>query len=226
MKVQDMLTRMEQRAFNDEFMEVIIDYYKAERQAPKGSSNITEDDFNTAMEVLLKIFTKEQKELVNQIESIHSESRFYAARYGFLCGLYSGFRQHFTFHAEFDGGFTSLVADDLFMQPKMQRHYENYNRHTKAQELEAKLSEELPEDMQEHMVSISCAWSNRIYNASFEGFYCGYRAAFDIADQITPMAKMNSISKILTTEYYMGYIKPFSEVERLQELEEQRNQQA
>ena len=67
------------------------------------------------------------------------------------------------------------------------------------------------------MVSISCAWQQRIYNAAMDGFYCGYRAAYDLMEAIQPLVKAENMNKILTMEYHLGYIKPYSEVERLRD---------
>ncbi len=77
----------------------------------------------------------------------------------------------------------------------------------------------LCEDDQEHMVSIGCAWSQRVYSAALLGFYCGYRAAYDIMASIDPLVKVKSADKILLMEYHLGFIKPYSEVERLREIQ-------
>ena len=76
----------------------------------------------------------------------------------------------------------------------------------------------LSEEDREYMVSITCAWQQRVYSAAHDGFYCGFRAAYDIIEAIVPMAKIRNIDKILTTEYLMGYIQPYSEVERQQNM--------
>ncbi len=71
----------------------------------------------------------------------------------------------------------------------------------------------LREEDKEHMVVVACAWQQRIYSAAMDGFYCCYRAAYDIMEEIIPLVKVENMDKILTMEYYMGYIKPYSEVE-------------
>ena len=76
----------------------------------------------------------------------------------------------------------------------------------------------LCEGDREHMVSIVCAWQQRVYSAAFDGFYCGFRAAYDIMEEIMPLVKVQNMDKILTMEYHMGYIKPYSEVERVRDM--------
>ena len=76
----------------------------------------------------------------------------------------------------------------------------------------------LSEEDQEHMVSVACAWQQRVYSAAMDGFYCGYRAAYDLMEDLMPLVKVQNMDKILTMEYHMGYIKPYSEVERLRDM--------
>ena len=78
--------------------------------------------------------------------------------------------------------------------------------------------ESLSTEYQEHMVSVTCAWQQRVYSAAMDGFYCGYRAAYDLMDSINPLVKVQNMDKILTMEYHLGYIKPYSEVERLHSM--------
>ena len=78
--------------------------------------------------------------------------------------------------------------------------------------------ESLSTEYQEHMVSVTCAWQQRVYSAAMDGFYCGYRAAYDLMESINPLVKVQNMDKILTMEYHLGYIKPYSEVERLHSM--------
>ena len=53
---------------------------------------------------------------------------------------------------------------------------------------------------------------------SMDGFYCGYRAAYNMMESINPLVQIQHVDKILTMEYHLGYIKPYSEVERLRDM--------
>ena len=117
-----------------------------------------------------------------------------------------------------DAGFQDLLCDDLLTQPGMQRHQENYTNIELCNQLEQAILECLSEKDHEYMVSITCAWQQRVYSAAHDGFYCGFRAAYDIIEAIVPMAKIRNMDKILTTEYLLGYIQPYSEVERQQNM--------
>ena len=71
-------------------------------------------------------------------------------------------------------------------------------------------------EIQEHIVSVDCAWSQRAYSASISGFYCGYRAAVAILDRIEPYSgcSVKMTARILSMEHRLGYIESFEEIER------------
>ena len=212
MKVKDLLTGMEHRAMDFLFQEGICKLYDEKDYGD------TEPDCKTGYEHLLPLLTEEQKMSLEQMERTYIKRRSYAAIYGFKCGLFGAFRQYFGASQAQDGGFQDLVCDDLLTQPRMQRHHENYANIELCNEIDRSIMGTLREEDQEHMVSIACAWQQRVYSAAFDGFYCGYRAAYDIMEEIMPLVKVQNMDKILTMEYHMGYIKPYSEVERLRDM--------
>ena len=97
------------------------------------------------MAQLAGILNDDQKADLQEMEQAYKARRNYASMYGFKCGLYGAFRQHFGQHTAKDG------------------------------------------------------------------FYCGYRAAYDLMEAIQPLGKAENM------EYHLGYIKPYSEVARLRE---------
>ena len=212
MNVKKLLTGMESRAMDAQFQQDICALY-----VPKDYGD-TEPDCKSGYEHLLPLLTDEQKMSLEQMESSYIMRRSYAAIYGFKCGIFGAFRQYFGASQAHDAGFQDLVCDDLLTQPGMQRHHENYANIELCNEIDRSIMEALNEEDQEHMVSIACAWQQRVYSAAFDGFYCGYRAAYDLMEDLMPLVKVENMDKILTMEYYMGYIKPFSEVERLHDM--------
>ena len=211
MKVKEILEGMAARAFSDSFLDGVCELYDAR------DNGSTEADYETGMAQLAGILNDDQKADLQEMEQAYKARRNYASVYGFKCGLYGAFRQHFGQNTAQDGGFQDLVCNDLLMQPKMQRHRENYANIERCNILDTTISETLSEADQEHLVSIGCAWQQRIYNAAMDGFYCGYRAAYDLMEAIHPLVKAENMDKILTMEYHLGYIKPYSEVERIQD---------
>ena len=212
MNVKDIIEGMADRAFRFSFLQGINDLYDSRDYGD------TEPDYQKGFNHLMSLLTDKQKEDLNRMENAYTERRYFAAEYGFKCGLYGAFRQFFGCSGVRDGGFEDLVADDLLMQPKMQRHRSNYANIELCNKIDTEIMETLTEKDQEHMVAVVCAWQQRVYSAAMDGFYCGYRAAYEIMDLVNPMVKVQCVDKILTMEYHLGYIKPYSEVERLRDM--------
>ena len=212
MQVRDIISQMAQRAFSFQFHDGILDMYSAR------DYGATEPDYKTGFNQLASILTEDQMQALNHMENTYIARRNYAAQYGFKCGIFGAFRQFFGYSKANDGGFDDLVFQDLLMQPGMQRHHENYANIELCNEIDRAIMDTLTEENTEHMVSIACAWQQRVYSAAFDGFYCGYRAAYDLMEDLMPLVKVQNMDKILTMEYHMGYIKPYSEVERLHDM--------
>lgn len=212
MNVKDIIEGMADRAFKFSFLQGINDLYDSRDYGD------TEPDYQKGFNHLMSLLTDKQKEDLNRMENAYTERRYFAAEYGFKCGLYGAFRQFFGCSGVRDGGFEDLVADDLLMQPKMQRHRSNYANIELCNKIDTEIMETLTEKDQEHMVAVVCAWQQRVYSAAMDGFYCGYRAAYEIMDLVNPLVKVQCVDKILTMEYHLGCIKPYSEVERLRDM--------
>lgn len=212
MNVGDLLFGMESRSMDDKYLEDICALYDA-----KDCGN-TEPDCQEGYRHVLPLLTSDQKMSLEKLEQAFTNRRAYAAKYGFKCGLFGAFRQYFGASDAQDAGFQNFLCDDLLTQPGMQRHQENYADVELCNQLEQTILDDLSEEDQEHVVSITCAWQQRVYSAAHDGFYCGFRAAYDIIEAIVPMARIRNMDKILTTEYLMGYIQPYSEVERQQNM--------
>ena len=202
MNVRDLLCGMEDRAMDSQFQKDICAIYN-----PKNFGD-TEPDCEVGYRHLLPLLTVDQKTSLEKMEQAYIQRRVYAAKYGFKCGLFGAFRQFFGASGVQDAGFQDLLCDDLLTQPKMQRHQENYTDIELCNQLEQSIMDALSEEEREHMVSITCAWQQRVYSAAHDGFYCGFQAAYDIMEAIVPMARIQNMGKILATGYVMGYVQP------------------
>ena len=202
MNVRDLLCGMEDRAMDSQFLKDICAIYN-----PKDFGD-TEPDCEVGYRHLLPLLTVDQKTSLEKMEQAYIQRRAYAAKYGFKCGLFGAFRQYFGASVAQDAGFQDLLCDDLLTQPGMQRHQENYADIELCNQLEQAILDGLSEEDQEHVVSITCAWQQRVYSAAHSAFYCGYQAGWKITEAIMPMAKIQNMGKILATGYVMGYVQP------------------
>lgn len=213
---KELLKEMGTLAFGSEYQANIREIYQKNVDAGKFCTE--ENDYTDAKAALPNLLSTKKLALLEEMEDACREIREYSASYAFVAGLFCGFKQYFTDDAEADGGFDQTVVKDVAMQPKMQRHFENYANIQKRNDLSQQLDDVAPKDAKEHLVSIECAWGQRAHSASINGFYCGYRAALDVIEKVQPFdcCKVKMAGKILSMEYWLGYTKTYEDRERIQ----------
>lgn len=204
-------------AFGTEYQANIRGVYQ--KHVDAGDFATEEREYAAAKAALPNLLSAEKLTLLDELDEVCRKIREYSASYGFTAGLFCGFKQYFTNDQEADGGFNKTVAEDIAMQPRMQRHFDNYANIERRNNLAHQLCENESKEVSEHIVSIECTWSQRAHSASINGFYCGYRAAMEVIDKVLPFdcCKVKMAGKILSMEYWLGYTKPYEERERLQE---------
>ena len=109
------------------------------------------------------------------------------------------------------------IIKDTPNMPGMQRHVDYYARNDEILRLGKELGEELTDENKEHVVSLECAWGQRIHSFACHAFYCGYRAALRVIDAVGGLESMSMIDHTLLLEYRLGYIGSYEQVEREQE---------
>lgn len=137
------------------------------------------------------------------------EEREYDAKYGFLAGLHCGFKQFFTLNHDPDGGFSKYVSDEIYKMPQMMRHREYYAKIERRNQLAKALEAEVGCKNQYHLVSVACAWEQRSYSASIDGFFLGYHAAVAILGEVDPSSfpGLQMEGNILCMEHQLGFIR-------------------
>ena len=79
--------------------------------------------------------------------------------------------------------------------------------------IDAGLQQELPGDLYEHVVSITCAWDERIHFSGIYGYYLGYRTALFLLRTLFPTALVIMEPLTLILEHHMGLNRTFEESE-------------
>lgn len=151
-----------------------------------GMFETVESEYTTGVDELKTVFSPGQTERLAEYEHTCSSIRNYSARYGFLAGLYCGFKQYFTPEVEDDGGFLKYVNDEIGRMPRMKRHKEYFDDVIRRNNLARAMEEETDDTIRYHVVSVESAWGQRAYSASIDGFYLGYRAAIVILETVEP----------------------------------------
>lgn len=77
--------------------------------------------------------------------------------------------------------------------------------------IDAGLQQELSCDLYAHVVSITCAWDERIHFSGIYGYYLGYRTAISLLQTLFPTAPVVMEPLTLILEHYMGLNRTFKE---------------
>ena len=202
------------RALGTAYLDAIEVMYQT--AVEDGMLETVESEYATCIGELNAVFSSEQTERLAEYEHTCSSIRDYSARYGFLAGLYCGFKQYFTPEVEDDGGFMKYVCDEIGRMPRMKRHKEYFDDVTRRNDLAYAMEEGTDDMIRYHVVSVESAWRQRIYSASIDGFYLGYRAAISILETVEPQnwPTLAMERNLLMMEHRLGFIKSYEEIER------------
>lgn len=213
MTTKELLNNIATTAFGKAYQEEICNMYK--RSVAAGHYVEEEKEYAEAISFLQSALSKEEAALFTEYEDTCTKIREFSATYGFQAGLLCGFKQFFTDDSDEDGGFTKYVSNQIAMMPNMRTYPESFNNIERRNLLYSAIIDKAPEDVHTHMVSVDCTWSQRAHSASINGFYCGYRGAMAIIDEVMPLPYSSAMNtgKTITMEYRLGFIQSFSEQE-------------
>ena len=188
MTVQNLLEKMNERAFGPAFQEYLFDTYKAMAQADFPEE---EKGYTAAKDYFITTLQHAEIEILSQIEANFKVKLQYAAQYAFHAGLYSGFKM-----------------------PGMQCHTLFFQLLDENQKLIQQLESDDNGERQEHLTSIECAWEQRVHWAACHSFYCGYRAAVKVLTAVDGVNAFDMIPHTLLLEYHLGYTKSYDQTEQ------------
>jgi len=216
MITKDLIREIVAEGLGRTFQEAICSIYQ--KDAAKREFAKEEQNYAAAIAVFADTLSSEKAALLTEYEETCVKIREYSASYGFIAGLYCGFKQYFTPERLDDGGFSKYVCEDIEFMPKMKRHLTNYANIEHRNEVSAKLADGMDNILRQNLIFIECAWSQRAHSAAINGFYIGYRTALAILDKIEPLSCSSVVmgSKVLSMEHRLGYIKNFAEIERIE----------
>lgn len=165
-----------------------------------GAVTALERSYEAAKSLLVESLSPDHQMVLSKYEALAKQVQEAQGSYGFLGGLYCGFRQLFTVDCAADGGFDQMVAREIFTQPRMNRH-QQLIRHTGEM---ASLMKALSPTEEEPFLSISCVWEQRAYSAAVHGFGLGYEIALELADYLSPGDREKALHKLETMEDHLG----------------------
>lgn len=171
---------MWQRAFGPEFGKAIREDYQTE-----DFDNI-EGDLRTGKEKLLAVCSKGQMAEIQKAEQLYNRAGQVAAEDAFYAGMFAGFRHYFTPGKYDDLSFYELVAKgqlDGVASPGATRRSALENE---ANRIIDAFSVPGDHELEEHILSVTCGWGQRIYYAGYMAFRLGYAAAWNVLESVDP----------------------------------------
>lgn len=207
MSIDKVLAEILENGLGPAYQEEIRKRYQCD--TAEGLFEPEEREYDAGIAALAQTLSPEKMSKLTEYEKTCSSIREYAAKYGFLAGLYSGFKQFFTLKHESDGGFSKHVSDEIHKMPQMMRHREYYAKIEHRNHLAEALEAEVGYENQYHLVSVACAWEQRSYSASIDGFFLGYHAAVAILVEVDPSSfpGLQMEGNILCMEHQLGFIR-------------------
>ena len=214
MTVKTTILEIAHGALGSSYLDAIKVMYQ--QAVENGVFETVETEYTAGIDELNTAFSPGQAERLAEYEHTCSSIRDFSARYGFLAGLYCGFKQYFTPEVEDDGGFLKYVNDEVGRMPRMKRHKEYFDDVIRRNKLARAMEEETDDTIRYHVVSVESAWGQRAYSASIDGFYLGYRAAIAILEKVEPQnwPALAMERNLLMMEHRLGFIKSYEEIER------------
>lgn len=207
MQTRTIIKALRGRVFDPAYTKALSDAYMED--VDNGDFKITEDEYAAAEVALQTGLSDEQKELLKVMELRHNENRQYAIEYAFFCGVLGAFEQYLVPDGQHRFDYSNRVAHSLFEIPGMERHRKYHENSQHNLEGFTALEEALDEELNYHVVSVSSAWGERVNHAAVYSYYCGYRAAIALIEEVVPLGATKMIGNILMTEYELGFTTPY-----------------
>lgn len=202
-----------QNGLDANFLQQLRNMYQ--RNVAGGAFAELEGEYTTGITALKSTPSSDVAKKLNKYEHICSELWEYSSRYGFIAGLFCGFKQYFTDDQDADGGFLRTVWNEIAVTPQMMQHINYYTNIEQQNMLAREIEAAIDAAAYYHFVSVQCAWDQRSYSASIDGFYLGYRSAIAILGVVNPqsISSLKMESKLLSMEHQLGFIKSYDEIE-------------
>lgn len=212
MNFKDELNALANRMFDKELLDTLLEAYQQE--AEHDGYGIEEKEYREGVEALSAALNEEQKTILNKMENLCQENIKFGVRFGFTSGVFAGFQQFFV-EKTTDRPFEAFVHNRVLLEPNMKNYSDYYQRRCEINNMNTKLDNQLDADNKEHLVSVGSAWDSRLYGVLRHSFYLGYRYSISVIDCVKPLStSLDMTSKILLTEYELGFISPLAEWEQ------------
>lgn len=197
------LHAMEDRMFDAALLDRILAAHRQEMDELEDDR--TEQEYQQAKAALPQCLDKRQKVMLEEMEALFHQNTRYMFRFAFSRGVYAAF-QHFFCQQGMEDAFSSLVGDQILVEPNMRREIPFYEVRTKINRICQDLEDRLDEAAKEHLVSVYTAWEERGYGVLRYSFYLGHRYGCSLQRAVEPNhAFSRMLAATLLTEHELGF---------------------
>ena len=213
MTTNDWITKLEAKIFDADMETAIRSAY--DRMAKNGGIyEKTEQACAASEQTLSGTLSKEQTDKIARYRQCAAAQMHYVSKYGFTTGLINAIFCYRDAANKIPVNGETLIEQQISVDQSVEVRAAVKALTDECLTIDAGLQQELSCDLYEHVVSITCAWDERIHFSGIYGYYLGYRTALSLLRTLFPTASVIMEPLTLILEHYMGLNKTFEESER------------
>lgn len=213
MTTNDWITKLEAKIFDADMETAIRSAY--DRMAKNGGIyEKTEQACAASEQTLSGTLSKEQTDKIARYRQCAAAQMHYVSKYGFTTGLINAIFCYRDAANKIPVNGETLIEQQISVDQSVEVRAAVKALTDECLTIDAGLQQELSCDLYEHVVSITCAWDERIHFSGIYGYYLGYRTALSMLRTLFPTASVIMEPLTLILEHYMGLNKTFEESER------------
>lgn len=213
MTTNDWITKLEAKMFDADMEAAIRSAYDCMAKNG-GIYEKTEQACAASEQTLSGTLSKEQTDKIARYRQCAAAQMHYVSKYGFTTGLINAIFCYRDTANKIPVNGETLIEQQISVDQSVEVRAAVKALTDECLTIDAGLQQELSCDLYEHVVSITCAWDERIHFSGIYGYYLGYRTALSMLRTLFPTASVIMEPLTLILEHYMGLNKTFEESER------------
>lgn len=212
MTTNDWITKLEAKIFDADMETAIRSAY--DRMAKNGGIyEKTEQACAASEQTLSGTLSKEQTDKIARYRQCAAAQMHYVSKYGFTTGLINAIFCYRDTANKIPVNGETLIEQQISVDQSVEVRAAVKALTDECLTIDAGLQQELSCDLYEHVVSITCAWDERIHFSGIYGYYLGYRTALSMLRTLFPTASVIMEPLTLILEHHMGLNRTFEESE-------------
>ena len=210
MTTNDWITKLEAKIFDADMETAIRSAYDGLAKNG-GIYEKTEQACAASEQTLSGTLSKEQTDKIARYRQCAAAQMHYVSKYGFTTGLINAIFCYRDTANKIPVNGETLIEQQISVDQSVEVRAAVKALTDECLTIDAGLQQELSCDLYEHVVSITCAWDERIHFSGIYGYYLGYRTALSMLRTLFPTASVIMEPLTLILEHYMGLNKTFEE---------------